>query len=125
MFYKVADGNQEILLLYLDDLFRTGEGKLILDSKRKLVTEFELEDLGIIHNFLDREVWQKPSEIMVSQGKYAVEILKRFGTMDWESMTMPMTMDFGDTTSGRVDANLYMQMIGSRLDICFMVNTLS
>ena len=55
MFYKVADGNQEILLLYLDDLFRTGEGKLILDSKRKLVTEFE--DLGIIHNFLDREVW--------------------------------------------------------------------
>ena len=125
MFYKVADGNQEILLLYLDDLFGTGEGKLILDSKRKLVTEFELEDLGIIHNFLDREVWQKPREIMVSQGKYAVEILKRFGTMDWESMTMPMTMDFGDTTSGRVDANLYMQMIGSRLDICLAVNTLS
>ena len=27
--------------------------------------------------------------------------------------------------SGRVDANLYMQMIGSRLDICFAVNTLS
>ena len=109
----------------MDDLFGTGEGKLILDSKRKLVTEFELEDLGIIHNFLDREVWQKPSEIMVSQGKYAVEILKRFGTTDWESMTMSMTMDFGDTTSGRVDANLYMQMIGSRLDICFTVNTLS
>ena len=125
MFYKVADGNQEILLLYMDDLFGTGEGKLILDSKGKLVTEFELEDLGIIHNFLDHEVWQKPREIMVSQGKYAVEILKRFGTMDWESMTIPMTMDFGDTTFGRVDANLYMQMIGSRLDICFAVNTLS
>ena len=125
MFYKVADGNQEILLLYLDDLFGTGEGKLILDSKRKLVTEFELEDLGITHNFLDCEVWQKLREIMVSQGKYAVEILKRFETMDWESMTIPIMMDFGDTTSGRVDANLYMQMIGSRLDICFMVNTLS
>ena len=27
--------------------------------KGKLVTEFELEDLGIIHNFLDCEVWQK------------------------------------------------------------------
>ena len=94
MYYKVADGDQEILLLYMDDLFGTGEGKLILDSKGKLVTEFELEDLGIIHNFLDHEVWQKPSEIMVSQGKYVVEILKRFGTMDWESMTMPMTMDF-------------------------------
>ena len=62
---------------------------------------------------------------MVSQGKYVVEILKRFETMDWESITIPMTMDLGDTTSGRVDANLYMQMIGSRLDICFTVNTLS
>ena len=50
------DGDQEILLLYVDDLFGTGEGNLILDSKGKLVTEFELEDLGIIHNFLDREV---------------------------------------------------------------------
>ena len=93
MFYKVADGNQEILLLYLDDLFGTGEGKLILDSKGKLITDFELENLSIIHNFLDREVWQKPREIMVSQGKYAVEILKGFGMMDWESMSTPMTMD--------------------------------
>ena len=92
MFYKVADRNQEILLLYLDDLFGTGEGKLILDSNRKLVTEFELEDLSIIHNFLDREVWQKPREIMASQGKYVMEILKRFKTMDWESMTTPMMM---------------------------------
>ena len=75
MYYKVADGDQEILLLYVDDLFGTGEGKLILDSKRKLVTESELEDLGIMHNFLDLEVWQKPRGIMASQGKYAVEIL--------------------------------------------------
>ena len=57
--------------------------------------------------------------------KYVVEILKGFGTMDWESVTTPMTMDFGDTTPGRVDANLYLQMIGSRLAICFTVNTFS
>ena len=110
----------------MDNLFGTGEGKLILDSKGKRVTESKLEDLSIMHYFLDREVWQKPREIMVSRGKNAVEILKRFETMDWESMTMLMTMDlFGDTTSERVDATLYMQMIGSRSDICFTVNTLS
>ena len=58
--------------------------------------------------------------------KYAMEILKGFGMMDWESMTTPMTMDlFGDTTSERVDANLFRQMIGSRPDICFTLNTLS
>ena len=108
MYYEVADGDQEILLLYVDDLFGTGDEKLILDSKKKLVTEYEMEDLSIMHDFSDLEVWQKPSKIMVSQGKYAVEILKRFGTMDWESMTMPMTMDlFGDTTSERVDTTFY------------------
>ena len=49
-------------MLYIDDLFVTGEGKLILDSKGKLVTEFELEDLDIMHDFLDLEVWQKPRD---------------------------------------------------------------
>ena len=67
------------MLLYMDDLFPTGDEKLILDSKRKLVAELEMKDLGTMHYFLGLEVWQKPSEIMASQGKYVVEILKRFG----------------------------------------------
>ena len=57
MYYEVADGNQETLLLYMDDLFGTGEEKLILDSKKKLITKSEMEDLGIMHDFLDLEVW--------------------------------------------------------------------
>ena len=52
----------------MDDLFGTGEGKPILDSKRKLIMESELEDLGIMHDFFDLEVWQKPRGIMVNQG---------------------------------------------------------
>ena len=40
----------------MDDLFGIGEGKLILDSKGKLITEFELADLGIMHDFLGLEV---------------------------------------------------------------------
>ena len=74
MYSKVVDGDQGILLLFVDKLFGTGEEKLILESKRKLVTKFKMEDLNIMHDFLDIEVWQKPSEIMVSQGKYAVNI---------------------------------------------------
>ena len=55
-----------ILLLYMDDLFLTGEEKLILDSKRKLATEFEIKNLGTNHDFLGLEVWQKLREIMLS-----------------------------------------------------------
>lgn len=119
----------------MDDLFLTGDEELILNSKRKLATEFEMKDLGIMHDFLGLEVWQKSRGIMLSQGKYAVEILKRFGMMDCKSMTMSMTTNlkvFGDTTSGKIDATVYMQMIGSlmylmnmRPDICFVVKTLS
>ena len=115
MYYKVADGDQEIFLLYVDDLFRTGEEKLILDSKKKLAVDFEMKDLGTMHDLLSLEVWQKPREIMLSQGKYVVEILKRFRMMDCKSMTTPMTTNlklFGDTTFERVDATLYRQMIG-------------
>ena len=109
MYYEVADGDQEILLLYVDDLFGIAEGKLILDSKRKPVTESKLEDLGIMHDFLGLEVWQKPRGIMLSQESMLWRSLMRFGTMDWESMTMVMMMDlFGDTTSKRVDSTLYM-----------------
>ena len=91
LYYKVVDGDQVILLLYVDDLFLTSEEKLILDSKRKLATEFEMKDLGMMHYFLGLEVWQKPGEIVLSQGKYVVDILKRFRMMDCKSMTMPMT----------------------------------
>ena len=90
-----------ILLLYVDDLFLKGDEELIVDSKRKLATEFEMKDLGPMHYFLGLEVWQKPGEIILSQGKYAMEILKRFGMMDCKSMSTSMTTNlklFGDTS---------------------------
>ena len=109
MYYEVADGDQEILLLYVDDLFGTGEGKLILDSKKKLVTEYEMEKLDIMHDFSDLEVWQKPSEIMASQGKYDVDIFDeiRDDGLGIHDYAEDDGFIFGDTTSKRVDATLY------------------
>ena len=57
LYYKVEEGNPVILLLYVDDLFVTGEYGLITDTKRKLVAEFEMKDLGMMHYFLGMEVW--------------------------------------------------------------------
>ena len=61
-----------------------------------------MKDLGMMHYFLGLEVWQKPGEIVLSQGKYDVEIVKRFRMMDCKSMTMPMMTNLnplGDTSS--------------------------
>ena len=73
--------------------------------------------------------------ISLRQGKYVVEILKRFEMMDCKAMTTPMASNLkllSDASSEAVDATMYRQMIGSlmyltnmRPDICFAVNTLS
>ena len=72
LYYKVEDDGIMILLLYVDDLFLTGEHKPIKERKKKLTAEFEVKDLGIMHCFLGLEVWQYPEDILLNQGKYAV-----------------------------------------------------
>ena len=57
LYYKVEDGNPVMLLLYVDDLFMTRMDGLITDTKRNLVVEFEMKDLGMMHYFLSMEVW--------------------------------------------------------------------
>ena len=57
LYYKVEDGNPVMLLLYVDDLLVTGMDGLIVDTKWKLASEFEIKDLGMMHYFLGMEVW--------------------------------------------------------------------
>ena len=75
-----------MLLLYVDDLFVTGMDGLIADTKRKLPAKFKMKYLGMMHYFLGMEVWQSADGIFLGQGKYAIEILKRFGMMDCKAM---------------------------------------
>ena len=91
LYYNVEDDEIIILLLYVDDLFLIGEDNPINECKEKLVAEFEMKDLGVIHYFLGLEVWQYPDDIFLNQGKYAIEILKRFGMIDCNAMTTSMT----------------------------------
>jgi hypothetical protein len=120
-----------ILVLYVDDLFLAGVEKLIASCKRDLALEFEMKDIGLMHYFLGLEVWQQPGEIFFGQGKYVVEILRRFEMM----VTTPMITNLkkpGALDSNLVDPMMYMQLISflmylvnTSLDIFFTVNTLS
>ena len=72
----------------------------------------------MMHYFLGLEVWQNLDDIFLSQGKYAVEILKRFRMMDCKAMATPMELNLNllcDTTSETIYATVYRQMIGSLL----------
>ena len=60
------DTEPVILLLYVDDLFLTGEEKLITECKQRLAAEFEMKDLGLMHYFLGLEAWQSPERIFLN-----------------------------------------------------------
>ena len=79
---KVVNDEVAVLMLYMDDLILTGNNKLIAYCKKNLVEEFEMKDIGLMHYFLGLEVWQSPKGIFMNQGKYAVEILKKFDMLD-------------------------------------------
>ena len=115
-------GNPVILLLYVDDLFVTSMDGLIADTKRKLAVELEMKDLGMMHYFLGMEVWQNADGIFLGQGKYAIEILKRFRMMDCKPITTPKASNLkllSDASSEAVDATMYWQMIGSLMYLKF------
>jgi len=47
-----------------------------------------------MHYFLRLEVWQKPSEIFLFQGKHVVKILEIFGMVDCKPVTTLMELNF-------------------------------
>ena len=67
----------------------------------------------MMHYFLGLEAWQNPDEIFLSQGKYAVEILKRFRMMDCKVIAtlMASNLKLSDLTSDTLDATIYGKMI--------------
>ena len=71
-----------------------------------------MKDLGLMHYFLGLEVWQRLDDIFLSQGKYIVDVLKRFKMMDCKSMATPMAVNLKkphETTScsDSVDSPMY------------------
>jgi hypothetical protein len=135
LYFILVGADPLILVLYVDDLFLTGAEELIAGCKADLVSEFEMNDIGLMHYFLGLEVWHVSGEIFLGQGKYAVEILSRFRMEDCKPMAMPMVTNLKKvitSDSKLVDPKIYRQSIGSlmylvntRPDICFAMNILS
>jgi hypothetical protein len=76
-----------------------------------------MKDLGMIHYFLGLEVWQRTDEIFLSQGKYTVEILKKFEILNFKPVAIPMMMNLKKLSVSsfdfdEIDPTLYRQLIG-------------
>ena len=82
-----------------------------------------MKDFGLMHYLLGVEVWHSPEGIFLNQGKYALEILKRFDMLECKAMATPMDTNLkllADASSELVDVTLYKQIIGS---LMYLTNT--
>lgn len=78
--------------MYVDDILLTCVEGWIEECNKKLAVEFYMNDLGMMHYYMGLKVWQEPNEVYLGQGKYVLEILKKFNMMDYKTMTTSMTI---------------------------------
>ena len=65
LYFIIRGEDTLILILYVDDLFITGAEDLVAECKLGLASEFEMSDIGLMHYFLDMEVWHKEGHIFL------------------------------------------------------------
>jgi len=96
--------------------------------------DFALKDLGDLHYFLGIEVKKTQNGLLMSQQKYASDIIAREGMKNCKAIDTPLsTSDKLSVTHGNLlgaeDATKYRSLVGAlqylpltRPDICFDVN---
>ena len=130
------EGKVLIVSLYVDDLIFTGNDELMfIEFKHSMKHEFDMTDLGKMRYFLSLEVFQKSDGVFISQKKYALEVLHRFGMDRSNSICNPIVPGFKfvkDEGGAKVDKTYYKQVVGSlmylkatRPDMMFVVSIIS
>ncbi|XP_021862077.1 uncharacterized mitochondrial protein AtMg00810-like [Spinacia oleracea] len=81
----------DYLLLYVDDIVLTTSSDELRDWMiSQLKSEFPMTDLGPVSYFLGISVIRTPSYMLLSQKKYAHEILKRVGMSECKPASTPV-----------------------------------
>ncbi|RVW49108.1 Retrovirus-related Pol polyprotein from transposon TNT 1-94 [Vitis vinifera] len=92
VFYHHNSSGQCIyLVVYVDDIVITGSDQNgIQKLKQHLFTHFQTKDLGKLKYFLGIEIAQSSSGVVLSQRKYALDILEETGMLDCKPVDTPM-----------------------------------
>ncbi|GJY20583.1 cysteine-rich receptor-like protein kinase 8 [Tanacetum coccineum] len=79
----ITMATQLALLVYCGDILLTGVSTSLLQSiKQQLRNKFIIKDLGAVHYYLDIEFLINKSGLVISQRKYALELLQHAGILE-------------------------------------------
>jgi hypothetical protein len=124
-----------MLAVYVDDMIVTGDDEEeIAQLKVRLGKEFEVKDLGLLRYFLGIEVARGAEGIVLSQRKYALDLLTETGMLGCRPAVTPidqrhkLSADAGEP----IDRERYQRLVGrliylshTRPDISFAVSVVS
>nr|XP_016465740.1 PREDICTED: uncharacterized mitochondrial protein AtMg00810-like [Nicotiana tabacum] len=89
----LVEGSVVFVVVYVDDVLVTGTHLQEIESlKDFLHNTFKIKDLGRLqlHYFLGLEVQYTDKGVLMSQKKFTMDLLKKFGCIDCPPMTSPL-----------------------------------
>jgi histone deacetylase 1/2 len=119
LFYYTKGKHTLFVLVYVDDIIVAGSSKEAIDALLKdLERDFALKDLGDLHYFLGIEVKRSRDGLVLSQGRYATDVIKRAGMAKCKAVTTPLaTSEKLSITDGvklsSEDATKYRSVVGA------------
>ena len=124
-----------IVAIYVDDILITGDDTSTIHKlKDHLHSTFNLKDLGILNYFLGIEVTHLPTGIVLTQRKFAHDLLKDSDISTFKSVVTPLPLHtklYNDLPP-YPNPTLYRSLVGkfnfltnTRPDLSFSVQTLS
>jgi len=125
-----------VLAVYVDDILLTGsDSARLLETKKYLKHHFVTKDMGCPKYFLIIEVAHQKHNVLLSQRKYALDLLKEAGLLGYKPATIPMKANVNlwfDDNHTLDNPRRYRRLIGkliyltvTRPDITFTVGVLS
>ncbi|GJU12103.1 putative ribonuclease H-like domain-containing protein [Tanacetum coccineum] len=132
LFIKKIKGDILLVQVYVDDIIFGSTKKVLCTEFKKLMhNKFQMSLVGELTFFLGLQVTYKDDGIFISQDKYMVVILKKFGFSTMKTASTPMETSkplIKDAKGEDVDVHLYrltirsfLYLTASRPDIMFVV----
>jgi hypothetical protein len=117
LYVKKTDNGIFVIVIYVDDLFITGDSDAnIFDLKKLLKQKYEMKDLGELHYFLDIEVIQSLKGIWLLQRQYALNKLFEYGMTGCKPISIPLEQNVklsADEGALVEDTTMYRRRVGS------------
>lgn len=116
LFVLSQDSDITYVLIYVDDIIVTGNNSTFITTLlSQLQTNFALKDLGDLHYFLGIEVLKTSNGLILTQHKYALDLLLKAGMTDCKPSLSPSSVKPStvDDSIPFLDVQFYRSIVGS------------